>query len=116
MILYHRTSAANAILAGGFRDGQGTYLTHETWRGVWLADRPLDANEGASGDTVLFVDLPDEVAAKHEWDQDIGYREFLVPAEIVNRFPVRVCLTCEFCDSEYGGSECWWCKAHAHGA
>ncbi len=52
MILYHRTShdIAQIILADGFRDGEGDYLTEQTWRGVWLSATPLDANEGAVGD------------------------------------------------------------------
>ena len=77
-------------------------------RGVWLADRPLDENEGATGDAVLFVEIPDEVVAPFEWVQDIGYREFLVPAEVANRYLIRMCSICDACGSEYGGESCWW--------
>ena len=66
VILYHRTQAAEQILSGGFRDGEGTYLTEQVWRGVWLSDQPLDANEGAYGDTVLCVDIPEEIVAEYE--------------------------------------------------
>ncbi|MFQ5430437.1 MAG: hypothetical protein ACE5E1_09030 [Phycisphaerae bacterium] len=53
MIFYHRTDASAEILINGFRDGEGTYMTEIIHRGVWLSDRPLDANEGAYGDAVL---------------------------------------------------------------
>ena len=112
MILYHRTNAADKILSRGFRDGEGAYLTDRTWRGVWLSDCPLDENEGAYGDTLLFVEIPEDVVAEYEWVQDIGYREFLVPAEIVNCFEVTTCTICSSCGSEYGGPECWWCRKH----
>ncbi len=115
MILYHRTKAAVRILADGFCEGAGTYGTKITHRGVWLSDRPLDANEGAYGDVVLFVEIPDEVVAPCEWVQDIGYREFLIPAHIVNRYRIRECALCETCDSEYGGQHCWWCEANRDG-
>jgi hypothetical protein len=110
MIRYHRTDHAQAILTQGFRDGEGHYGTDQVWRGVWLSDRPLDVNEGVCGDTVLFVEIPVEVVAEFEWVQDIGCREFLVPAESVNCYPVRICLVCEVCSTEYGGEQCWWCK------
>ncbi len=105
MLLYHTTFAADAILAEGFRDGEGHYLTHQIHRGVWLADRPVDANEGAPGDTVLVIEIPEEVMAPYEWMtewrpldeeevtpelalacRELAYREFLVPAEVVNRY------------------------------
>ena len=99
MILYHRTNASSQILAEGFRDGAGTYMTDREWRGVWLSDRVLDANEGAIGDAVLFVEIPEEEIAPYAWIQDIGYREFLVPAELVNRFDVRKSMICDECGS-----------------
>jgi hypothetical protein len=52
---YHRTDAADAILAGGFRDAEGTYLTRNVYRGVWLSVYPLDVNQGADGDHLLEV-------------------------------------------------------------
>lgn len=89
-MLYHRTTAAaaRAILTGGFRDGTGTYLTKNVYSGVWLSDIPLGANEGAGGDTLLEValDLPDAELARFEWvEEGRCFREFLVPAELVNR-------------------------------
>ena len=60
MIVYHRTTqeAASSILADGFRDGEGTYLTSEIHRGVWVSDSPLDANEGASGCVLFTLETP----------------------------------------------------------
>jgi len=60
MILYHTTSGekADAIKRDGFRDGVGSYMTDTEHCGVWLSDRPLDANEGAWGDTTIAIDLP----------------------------------------------------------
>jgi hypothetical protein len=98
MLLYHTTFAAEAILAEGFRDGAGSYGTNQIFPGVWLANRPLDINEGADGDTVLVLDIPEDVVTRFEWTvnaEDIpegwvtsalAYREFLVPAEVVNRY------------------------------
>lgn len=54
---------------------------------MWLSDSPLDENEGASGDIVLEVtiDLPESKVAQYEWvEEGKGYREFLVPAELIN--------------------------------
>jgi hypothetical protein len=90
MILFHRTSklAADGILANGFRDGEGTYLTTNAYRGVWLSAVPLDENEGAVGDVLLEVDLnlTDTELREWEWEEALKpYREFLIPAKIVNK-------------------------------
>jgi hypothetical protein len=94
MLLYHRTSAANAaqILRDGFRDGVGRYLTDREWAGVWLSDAPLDSNEGAEGDTLLQIELPEQAITDYEWIEDgKPYREWLVPADLINaRAHVRV--------------------------
>ena len=48
----------------------------------------------ASG-TTLVVEVPDEVAVQHEvvdrypGDEDSGFREFLLPAAIANRYPIE---------------------------
>ncbi len=59
MRLYHRTSdeGAREILAHGFRDGYGYYLTAEIHRGVWLSNVPLDEDEGTVTGPVLAVEL-----------------------------------------------------------
>jgi hypothetical protein len=89
MILWHRTTTAAAedVLRDGFRDGWGGYMTDDEREGVWLSDRPLDANEGACGDALLRVDLTCTEAeiADYEWiENDKTYREWLVPASFVN--------------------------------
>jgi hypothetical protein len=89
MTLYHRTTTkvAEAILGKGFRDGRGNYLTESTYSGVWLSLVPLDANEGACGEVFfeLVTDMTEPELAEFEWiEEGKPYREFLVPAKIVN--------------------------------
>lgn len=91
MRLFHRTSSGQQITQGGFRDGRGTYLTSKVWDGVWLSDVPLDLDEGAEGDDLLLIEMPENVVEKYEWVEDgKTYREFLIPAEVVNRYPARL--------------------------
>ena len=49
----------------------------------------MGGSPGGDPDTVLTVDLdlPDEAIAQYEWVQEpsFGYREFLIPAVVVNR-------------------------------
>ncbi len=86
MLLYHRTHNADAILAEGFKDGAGYYMTDRLWSGVWLSDRPLDVNEGPKCYTLLAVEIPEETILPYEWvDEGKPYREFLVPVELANR-------------------------------
>ena len=89
MRFYHRTTAkrARAILKRGFRDSRGGYLTEGLHVGVWLADRPLDCNDGAHrAGALLAVDLDARGVRRYEWVEDgKGYREWLAPAEIVNQ-------------------------------
>jgi hypothetical protein len=85
--LYHRTYNTKEILAEGFKDGKGYYLTARKHRGVWLSNCPLDANEGAFGDTVLAIKIPIKEIRDYEWiEKGKGYREWLVPARVVNKF------------------------------
>ena len=108
MKLFHRTPAAETILRVGFRDAAGYYLTDRLHEGVWLATVPLDANYGAQGTDLLEVDIPEEDVAPHEWiEEGHPYREFLVPAAIVNRFPVRQILQDEE-DARFVPIEEWW--------
>jgi len=88
--LFHVTTAdrAAAILRHGFRDITGTYLTDQEFSGVWLSDQPLDVNEGAEGDAVLRVtfSIPLTRLDEFEWvEEGKGYREWLVPAEFINK-------------------------------
>ncbi len=90
MRLYHRTDAKDTILAEGFTDAEGDYLTERLHGGVLLTDRILDSAEVAAGEDVLDLEIPEEIVAPFEWIEGVkGYREFLVPAEIVNRYLLR---------------------------
>jgi len=89
MKFFHRANAkdADAILRSGFRDGAGYYMTPHRYSGVWLSDVPLDANEGAFGDTLLAVELKltEDQLRKFEWfEEGKGYREWLIPAALIN--------------------------------
>jgi len=96
LILYHRTNpeAAEAILREGFRDATGQYLTDQHWSGVWLSDVPLDVNVNLQGDVLLKVNLgipSHELRQKYEWQEEgKPYREFLIPAEVVNSYAKKV--------------------------
>jgi hypothetical protein len=61
-IYFHTTDATEAILRDGFRDGEGApaYIGLGV-SGVFIADVPVDVNEGAKGEDVLEVVLPDDV-------------------------------------------------------
>ena len=76
LIVYHCTTeiAAQHILADGFRDNTARYLTDRVWTGVWVSDRPLDNNEGASGDTLLQIDVAEET-----WHSTNGGRRQALP-------------------------------------
>jgi hypothetical protein len=85
--LYHRTFHAAAILAAGFRDGEDTYLTGHTFRGVWFSDQPLGVNEGVAGNTVLTIEVREPIFEEYEWvEEGKGYRESLIPADLANRY------------------------------
>jgi hypothetical protein len=94
--LFHRTYSqdADSILQSGFKDGTGNYMTAHKYSGVWLSKVPLDANEGAFGDTLLEVELElsEEALRQFEWfEEGKGFREFLIPAALINaKAKVRV--------------------------
>src|SRR5262245_23965343 len=85
--VFHRTTGESAaqILRGGFRDTTGRYLTNQEWTGVWISDRPLDNSEGASGETLLQIEIAEDIIAAYEWvEEGKPYREWLVPARVLN--------------------------------
>jgi hypothetical protein len=89
MILYHRTTAeaARLILESGFKDATGHYMTDLPWTGVWVSDEPLDANEGACGDTLLEIttDLSETDMDEYCWrEEGKMFREYLIPAATIN--------------------------------
>src|SRR5262249_4188805 len=86
--VYHCTTEAGArqILADGFRDHTDRYMTDREWTGVWVSDVPLDNSEGASGETVLKVEIAEEILTPYEWlEEGKSHREWLVPAAILNK-------------------------------
>ena len=110
MRLYHRTPAGQAILAGGFRDATGSYmLVGLELTGVWLSNVPLDSNEGAKGDDLLEVTFPDgSDLSEFEIVQDgWGYREWCVPAALINATATVRMLTEEEEDSIPRDTEGW---------
>src|ERR1035437_7645319 len=91
MRLYHATTpgVADLIMGSGFRDARGTYMTEHEHEGVWLSAEPLTINEGADGEEILAMEMPDDVVVPYEWvEEGKPYREFLVPAELVNGYPI----------------------------
>ena len=102
---YHRTSTENAvkILATGFVDGRGNYLTDQMWEGVWVSDRPLDCNEEAHGEALLriTVQIPISDLDDYGWREEGKiYREWRIPAALLNRI-----ATVELVEDE--GEEEW---------
>ncbi len=89
LTFYHQTTEddARVILDSGFRDHTGTYMTGHEFTGVWLSDRPLDANEGAKGKALLQVtiDALESDLGHYEWiEEDKPYREWLMPSALIN--------------------------------
>lgn len=94
MTFYHRTrpAAAAAILKHGFRNGSGSYMTARRWRGVWLSDRPDATVPDGAPDVLFALTIPVAAIRQYEWvTEGNTYREFLVPAAVVNEYgPPRV--------------------------
>ncbi len=90
MKLHHKTeaNAAKAILHKGFRNGSGFYMTDKRLRGVWLSDSPLDVNAGGlGGESILELTIDGseaEIADFEVVEEGKGYREWLIPAALVN--------------------------------
>jgi hypothetical protein len=89
VIGYHTTEDPEQLLADGFSGGiEDVLIGGILLTGVWLADTPLDGNEGARGHEVLRVEFPDTVDLGRyeivEEDGDMGYREWYVPAALID--------------------------------
>lgn len=93
MKVYHVTSfaTAEAIDLNGFQNGSGNYLTPNECTGVWISDRPLDENEGITLAEACFeLEIDEgELRAFERIEDGKRYREWLVPAELLNRAPRR---------------------------
>jgi hypothetical protein len=93
MRLYHHTTREKGaqILAEGFRDSPGDSLFPA---GVWLSDSSDERHRAMrrhrDGET-LVAEVPDDVADRFQIGDMAGrWREFCIPAEIVNRSPVSL--------------------------
>ncbi len=87
MRLYHPTRHAATILREGFGESSGTYLTPSDRSGVWVFDRPVDPRMGGGEDAVMLeLEVPEFVVLPFEVGRHAGYRQFLMPAAILNRF------------------------------
>ena len=87
MKLYHKTNAAAEIIRNGFKDGTGNYMSTQEFSGVWLSNYPLTIHEGADGETLLMIEIPESRVIEFEWIEDEKpYREFLIPADVVNKY------------------------------
>jgi hypothetical protein len=84
------------ILRDGLRDATGSYMfVGLELTGVWLGDRPMDINEGAKGDQILRVELPDAVDLDDFEVVEDGkpYREWCVPAALINEHATVTLMT-----------------------
>ena len=89
-IFYHRTTVegARSILESGFRNSSGYFLNNRIWNGVWLSSIPVDNEHCAAGDALLMVkvETDEHELARWEWTAEgRAYREWLIPANIINR-------------------------------
>ena len=89
MKLYHWTLNKKAVEKNGFVDG-GEYSAHGI-RGVWFADQILGSLDGVDkGSNLLTVEIPEDIIKPFEWkDKGAGYREWCIPAKIVNKYKIK---------------------------
>jgi hypothetical protein len=92
--VYHITEAENApnIERRGFRGPIGGYLSDSQQNGVWVSDQPLLIESALQIESVVCFEIAvsDRVLLSREWTQiGKGYRRFLVPAAVLNRFRRR---------------------------
>jgi hypothetical protein len=87
MKLYHPTTHASEILRDGFGEMTGTYLTESDHSGVWLFDRAVDKRIGGGSDAVMLeLEIPEPVVLPFESPSGLPYRQFLMPAGILNLY------------------------------
>jgi len=83
----HDRGRRKAYCCGWVSRQSSYYGTENPHSGVWLSDRPRDADEGAVGNALLRVELNigDREIAQFEWIEDgKPYREWLIPACLIN--------------------------------
>lgn len=87
MRLYHPTRHAAEILREGFGENTGAYLTESDRSGVWLFDKPVDKRMGGGDDAdMLTIEIPDALALAYETGDRLPYRQFLMPAGLLNLY------------------------------
>jgi hypothetical protein len=87
MKLFHPTMHAAEILHDGFGENTGTYVTERDHSGVWLFDKPVDKTMGGGKEAVILeLEIPEPVVLPFEVDANRPYRQFLVPAALVNLY------------------------------
>jgi hypothetical protein len=98
MRLYHVTDRGSAqeIITNGFKDAEVIHDDSELLIGVWLADRCLAEEEdvgprlGPVPDVAISIELPVDLVEGYERrDPAKPYREFCVPAALLNDYEVR---------------------------
>lgn len=105
-IYFHTTDAAEEILHNGFRDTTGSYMfAGLLLTGVWLGDQIMDINDGAVGDQVLRVEFLDDVVLDDFEVVEEGkpYREWCVPAALINAQATVTLMDAEACEKERAG-------------
>ncbi len=85
MRVYHTTQSerASEILRRGFRDTSFNWRMRD-FTGALFADKPLGANDGCAGNTVLSLELDEPVFARFERKERDGYRWAIIPADVLN--------------------------------
>ena len=89
--VFHTTTnaaEASSIKEHGFRDTTKAYLTDKEWTGVWLSDHPWAKDEVERDARVFELDLPEDELLKYAGDNRDSWREFLVPASVLNRYEI----------------------------
>ena len=96
----HRAKLCEAVVKFGFTDDIFRSIEYDECPGVELRDAAPDPNEGClmppQGATIV-MDIPESELTEYEvlaegWEADgyrhagYGYREFIVPARVVNRY------------------------------
>ena len=93
MNLYYVTdaAAAEASVRDGFRDGKGSLDVDPNWpHGVRVSDEPLSVYDGACGDEMVEVVVPDSSPLDAElFDEAEGHRQWCVSAHVLNEWPRR---------------------------
>tara|TARA_B100002003_G_scaffold40205_1_gene35726 strand:+ start:190 stop:531 length:342 start_codon:yes stop_codon:yes gene_type:complete len=97
MKLYHWTVSRRSVEKNGFSDGNERYFEAGI-KGVWFADQILEPLDGVGKNSSLVtVEIPDDIIEPFEWKKQgnychpiviLGYREWCIPAEVVNKYKI----------------------------